>query len=358
MILVRTPLRVSFFGGGTDHPTWFEHHGPGAVLSTAINKFVYIQLRPTPAIFPFKYRVVWRQVEQVLTKEEIQHPVVRAVLQHYGADEKHGYEVVYNADLPARAGLASSSAFTVAMLHAFNSNRGRYMGPRELANEATFVEQKLLNETVGNQDQVAVAYGGLNRIDFGKGGTLDVRPADVQPQRREQLEGSLMMFFTSFTRSAGAIEEKKLENLSSKATDMKRMYEMVGEGTQILEDPGTDLDDFGRLLDETWRRKRGLASAVSNSDIDDAYTRALAAGALGGKLLGAGGGGFLLFYVPKERQQAVIRALEPFRHVPFQLERGGSRVVLHDSDLTSNYETVYPDPRDAEPKPPAKQQAA
>jgi D-glycero-alpha-D-manno-heptose-7-phosphate kinase len=354
LIIVRTPLRVSFFGGGTDHPAWFEQHGPGAVVSTAINKFVYIQLRPTPAIFPFKYRVVWRQVEQVLTKEEIEHPVVRAVLQHYGQDEKHGYEVVYNADLPARAGLASSSAFTVAMLHAFNSNRGRYMSPRDLASEAIFVEQKLLNEAVGCQDQIAVAFGGLNRIDFGKAGAFDVRPVDVQPERRDRLEGSLMLFFTSFTRSAGKIEEQKLENFAKKAADLNRMYDMVGEGVQLLENPATDLDDFGRLLDEAWQRKRGLATAVSNNDIDDAYARAIKAGALGGKLLGAGGGGFLLFYVPNDRQEAVVRALEPYRHVPFRMERGGSRVALHDPDLTSNYETVYPDPHQNEAKPKRK----
>jgi D-glycero-alpha-D-manno-heptose-7-phosphate kinase len=228
------------------------------------------------------------------------------------------------------------------------------MSPRDLASEATFVEQKLLHEPVGNQDQIAVAYGGLNRIDFGKGGAFDVRPIDIQPERRDQLEGSLMMFFTSFTRSAGKIEEQKLENFAKKAADLNRMYDMVGEGSAILENPATDLNDFGRLLDEAWQRKRGLAAAVSNNDIDEAYTRAIKAGALGGKLLGAGGGGFLLFFVPKARQQAVIRALDPFRHVPFKLERGGSRVALHDPDLTSNYETAYPDPSAHDLKPKRK----
>ncbi|AYV45935.1 kinase [Caulobacter flavus] len=345
MIIVRTPLRVSFFGGGTDHPGWFKHHGEGAVLSTTINKYVYITLRHTPPVFDFNYRVVWREIEQTRSVDEIVHPVVREVLRNYTSTDAPGYEIVYNADLPARSGLGSSSAFTVAALHALWHNSGEEVSKMRLAREAIRVEQDLLKEPVGSQDQTAVAFGGLNQIDFGKDGGLTVSPIQVSGDRMRHLEDHLMMFFTGFTRDAGSIEKNKVENFANKREQMEKVYSMVAEGRRVLEDDRVSLLEFGDLLDQGWRAKRSLATGVSNGPIDQAYELARQAGAIGGKLLGAGGGGFLLFFVPPDRRAAVAEAMSRFEfqpgrstvEVPFRFEDLGSSVVLHRPELTSNY---------------------
>lgn len=339
MILVRTPLRISFFGGGTDHPSWFAG-APGAVLSTSINKYVYVQLRRLPAVFEFNYRVVWGMLEEVKSISEIQHPVVKAVLTHYDQAETTGFEVVYNADLPARSGLGSSSAFTVSMLHAFVGNQGRLASKRWLANEAINVERRLLQEPGGCQDQIAAAFGGLNRIDFEPDGDFRLSPVRMDIDRRQQFESSLMMFFTGFTRAAAEIEAAKIENFDKRANEMKRLYELVGEGKRLLEDEREPLGAFGGLLHEAWMQKRALASSVSNVFIDDAYDAAIRAGASGGKLLGAGGGGFLLLYAPPERHAAVRAALDKLVYVPIQMEREGASVVLYAPELDGNYETA------------------
>ncbi|MDX2275825.1 MAG: hypothetical protein NW206_10280 [Hyphomonadaceae bacterium] len=339
MIIVRTPLRVSFFGGGTDHPSWFGRPAPGAVLATSIDKFIYVQLRKLPAVFDFNYRVAWGMLEEVKSISEIQHPVVRAVLQHYGPDEQSGFEVIYNADLPSRSGLGSSSAFTVSMLHAFLGDHGKLCSKRFLAAEAIRVEQELLKETVGSQDQITAAYGGLNRIDFDPDGSFRVSPVRITHVRRAQLEARLVMFFTGFTRSASSVEVKKVENFSKREAQLRRMYELVGEGQAILEDDSRPLDDFGRLLHDSWMQKKSLAAEVSNEVVDQAYDAALKAGALGGKLLGAGGGGFLMVYAPPEKRQAVITALSSMVHVPIKMERDGTSVVLYAPELDDNYET-------------------
>ncbi len=342
MIIVRTPLRVSFFGGGTDHPTWFKHHGPGAVLSTSIDQYVYITIRPLPPIFDFKYRVVWSRLEQCNTIDEIQHPVVREVLRHFAPDCADGYEVVYHADLPARSGLGSSSAFTVAALHAMFRYRNQDSDKMRLALEAIRVEQELLGEPVGSQDQTAVAFGGLNRIDFNADGSLLIDPIAIDPRRKAELDDRLMMFFTGFTRDAGGIEKTKIDTFRNRTAEMARLYGMVDRGRKILENPFSSLDDFGALLHEGWQYKKALSSAVSSGPIDALYAAALQAGALGGKLLGAGGGGFLLFYVPPDRQDAVKQALAGLgagaTHVPIHMEEEGSTVVLHRPDLTMNYD--------------------
>lgn len=340
MIIVRAPLRVSFFGGGTDHPDWFEKTNKGAVLSTSINKYVYIQLRRIPNVFDFSYRVVWREVEQTQNLADVKHPVVKAVLSHFGEAGDPGFEVVYNADLPARSGLGSSSAFTVAMLNAFMIERGRFMSSRELAQKAIFVEQDLLNEPVGCQDQVAVAVGGLNRIDFHTRKDFTVTPVAMSEGRYAELESSLMMFFTGFTRSASTIEAEKKKNFDQKAAELTRMYDMVGEGQSILLDSNREMREFGELLHQGWLAKRSLASSVSSGPIDEAYQAALSAGAIGGKLLGAGGGGFLLFMVPPHKRQAVLERLSSLVHVPIKLSREGAKVVLFDPELSSNYETT------------------
>ena len=337
MIMVRSPLRISFFGGGTDHPAWFNRPEPGAVLSTTIDKYIYVQLRRLPALFDFNYRIAWGMLEEVKSIHEIQHPVVRKVLEHYGTDNETGYEVIYNADLPSKTGLGSSSAFTVSLLHAFFGNLGRLCAKPMLAREAIHVEQQLLHETVGCQDQIAAAYGGFNRIDFQPGGDYRVTPLCLSHKRSSELEGSLMLFFTGFTRSAELIEQKKVARFGDKTAELRAMYDMVGEAEQILLDPARRLAEFGELLHESWMKKRSLDESVSNSFIDGYYDRAKAAGAIGGKLLGAGGGGFILLFAPPEKQAAVHAAMRPLAYVPVRMERDGTSVVLYDPDLTSNY---------------------
>lgn len=337
MIIVRSPLRVSFFGGGTDHPAWFDRPERGAVLSTSINKYIYIQLRRLPAVFDFNYRIAWGMLEEVRAISEIQHPVVRTVLEHYGTQDDSGYEVIYNADLPSKSGLGSSSAFTVSLLHAFFGNLGRMCSKASLAKEAIFVEQKLLRETVGSQDQIAAAYGGMNRIDFYPGGDYRVTPVMIPPARRTELESSLMMFFTGFTRSAETIEQKKVAKFDDRAAELRAIYEMVGQAEEVLTDPSRDLNQFGELLHQTWMKKRSLDASVSNPSIDASYEAARRAGAVGGKLLGAGGGGFLMMYVPLDRQAEVMRALLGLPHVPVAMERDGTSVVMYNPELTSNY---------------------
>ena len=337
MIIVRSPLRVSFFGGGTDHPSWLERGEKGAVLSTSIDKYIYIQLRRLPAVFDFNYRVAWGMLEEVSTINEIQHPVVREVLKHYAGDNETGYEVIHNSDLPSKSGLGSSSSFTVSPLHAFFGNQEMLSSKKKLAREAIFVEQKLLGETVGYQDQIAAAHGGLNRIEFSEDGDYDISPIRLPAARRAALEDSMMLFFTGFTRFADEIEKRKVAKFGDRTKELRAIYDMVGEGEQILTDPSRDINDFGALLNETWMNKKALDASVSNPEIDERYEAALKAGALGGKLLGAGGGGFLLMFVPPEKRAAVMAAMKGMTHVPLRMERSGSQVVLYDPELDSNY---------------------
>lgn len=337
MIIVRSPLRVSFLGGGTDHPTWLNMGEQGAVLSTTIDKYIYVQLRRLPAVFDFNYRVAWGMLEEVKTLNEIQHPVVREVLRHYAGNEETGYEVIYNADLPSKSGLGSSSAFTVSLLHAFFGNKERLCSKRALAKEAIHVEQQLLKETVGYQDQIAAAHGGFNRIDFSADGEYQIRPVQINGARRTELESSMMMFFTGFTRSADLVEKKKVAKFADRTAELRSIYDMVDVGERILSDPNRPVAEFGELLHHAWMAKRSLDESVSNPMIDERYEGAMRAGALGGKLLGAGGGGFLLMYVPNSRREAVIEAMKGMTYVPLQMERGGSQVVLYNPELDSNY---------------------
>lgn len=341
MIIVRTPLRVSFFGGGTDHPTWFNAGEKGAVLSTTIDKYIYVTLRKLPRIFDFNYRVAWRKVEEVKTINEIEHPIVRTVLEYYGEGDDNGYEVVYNADLPAQSGLGSSSAFTVSMLKAYLCNLGQYRSKKFFAEEAINVEQNLLHEPVGSQDQIAASFGGMNRIDFMTEGDFKVEPVIISKERKQQLNSRLMMFFTKFTRSASKIEATKIKSIADKSTQLRRMFEMVEEGSQILQNENRELSDFGRLLHEGWLQKRDLSDAVSNPELDEIYDAALSAGATGGKLLGAGGGGFLLFYVEPELQEKLTVRLSKCAPMRFGFENQGSNVVMYNPDLTSNYDYSY-----------------
>lgn len=332
MVIVRTPLRISFLGGGTDHPIWFRQHG-GCVLSTTINKYVYLQMRKLPSIFDHNYRVVWRIVEQATEIGDIEHPVVREVLRNYFPEVPKRFEIIYNADLPSRSGLGSSSAFTVALLQGLWAQQRRLISHADLASEAIYVEQELLKEPVGCQDQIAVAHGGLNRIDFKRDGKFEVMPLPLNVEKKEMLESHMMLFFTRFQRSAGVIEATKIQNFDKKQDNLHRMAELVEEGQKILLDPDAPIEDFGALLHEGWQMKRDLSSAVSNSDIDIAYNAAMQAGASGGKLLGAGGGGFMLFLVQPEYQDNVREALRDLVEVPVRMESRGSHIALFDPEM-------------------------
>jgi D-glycero-alpha-D-manno-heptose-7-phosphate kinase len=331
-------MRVSFFGGGTDHPTWFRTGEKGSVLSTTIDKYLYVTLRRLPRVFDFNYRVSWRIIEEVRAISEIKHPIVRAVLENYGDSQDWGYEVLYNADLPAQSGLGSSSAFTVAMLKAYLGNLGRIGSKQYFAREAIRIEQDLLKEPVGSQDQIAAAFGGLNQIDFYQDDSFTVEPVCTSSARKLELNNNLMMFFTGFTRSASKIEGEKVKEIHNRTAELRAMREMVVEGRSILEDSSRNLDEFGLLLSQAWQCKRALSAGVSNPVLDDAYAAALSAGALGGKLLGAGGGGFMLFYVPAGRRDAVKEALKPMTDMSFGFENAGASIVLYNPDLHANYD--------------------
>lgn len=325
MIVTRTPYRISFFGGGTDYPAWYQEQG-GAVLSTSIDKYCYISCRHLPPFFDHKYRIVYSRIENVMHPADIEHPAARAVLEHLACND--GLEVHVDGDLPARSGMGSSSSFTVGLLHAIKALQGTQISHEALARLAIHVEQHVIGESVGSQDQIAAAFGGFNRIDFLRGGGFNVSPVILPRARIEALQSHLMLFFTGFSRIAAQIAQSKIDNLSNRHTELTQMQAMVDEAQQILQGNGS-LQDFGELLDHSWQLKKSLSSKVSNPDLDHLYTIARSAGATGGKLLGAGGGGFMLLFVQPELHTQVRESLRDLVHVPFQFEQGGSRVVLY-----------------------------
>lgn len=325
MIVTRTPFRISFFGGGTDYPTWFQEHG-GVVVATTIDKYCYISCRYLPPFFEHKYRIVYSRIENVVDPAEIQHPSVRAVLQYMGC--KDGLEVHHDGDLPARSGLGSSSSFTVGLLNALKALNGSYISNEDLATLAIHIEQDVIKENVGSQDQISAAYGGFNRIEFLRNGRFRVNPVILHEDRLEGFQGSLMLFFTGFSRIASEIAKSKIDNISQRKKELTRMKEMADEAISILQGNGS-LDEFGYLLDQGWQYKKSLSDRVSTAQIDQIYEAAREAGALGGKLLGAGGGGFMLFFVRPEDQPRVRKRLDNLIHVPFRFENSGSRVVLY-----------------------------
>lgn len=328
MIITRTPFRISFFGGGTDYPTWFREHG-GAVLATSIDKYCYITCRRLPPFFEHRHRIVYSYIENVREISEIKHPAVRAV---FGwANVTDGLEIHHDGDLPARSGLGSSSSFTVGLIHAIHALSGKLTEQRQLASEAIHVEQRVIGEHVGSQDQVSAAVGGFNLIQFNRDESFDVTPVTVGEGRLFELQSHLMLFFTGISRFASDIAKTKIDNLLKKTSDLIRMREMVDEGIAVLSDKDKPIHMFGELLHEGWMRKRSLSSMVSNSYIDSLYEEALKNGALGGKLLGAGGGGFLLLFVPPQRKENVRVAIQGrgIIEVPFKFENSGSKVVLY-----------------------------
>lgn len=330
-VVCRAPYRVSFFGGGSDYPAWLEHE-PGAVLSTAIDKYVYITCRYLPPFLGTKHRVVWRHVEQVDSIAEILHPAVREGLRFLKYDDSLGIELHYQGDLPSQSGMGSSSSFVVALMQALTCLRGDAVDQRTLAELAIELEQSRMNETVGSQDQIAAAFGGLNVIMFRKGGAFDVHPILLPVTRQREFFSRLMLFFPGRKRLSSGIAETVVKNLRDRGNSIRRMVGMVGEGTEILRHGS--LDDFGLLLHEAWELKRSLSDAVSSDEIDELYRRGREAGAIGGKLLGAGGTGFFLLYVPLDRQDAVRNALTPqCIHVPFAMDSEGASVIYKASGL-------------------------
>ena len=324
MIISRTPLRISFFGGGTDYPNYYEEHG-GEVLSTTIDQYLYITVNRLTQFFEHRIHIGYSKSELVKEVAEIEHPSARSCLKHLGIES--GVEIFVMADLPARTGLGSSSAFTVGLLHGLHAFQRNLVSQDFLAREAIHIEQKVIGERVGSQDQVAAAFGGLNHVRFDKRSTFRVDPLPVDPARKALLHSHLMLFFTCIARSANEILVEQEAKVKANEAPLGRMREQVREGAQILCDSKRDIADFGKLLHEGWMLKRGLSSRVSNSSIDAAYATAREHGAIGGKLLGAGGGGFLLLFVPPGRQEAVKSALPALMHVPFGFEEEGTRLI-------------------------------
>ena len=328
MIISRTPFRVSFFGGGTDYPTWYREHG-GAVLTTSINRYCYISCRFLPPFFDIRSRIVWSQIEQVMNNSEIKHPVVRSVLEFMQISE--GVEIHHDGDLPSRTGLGSSSAFTVGLLHALHALKGRMLSKMDMARDAVHVEQVLLKEAVGVQDQIATAFGGFNRVDISPDDSFAVRPVILPPGRLAELQSHIMMFYTGVSRISSEVAKEHITQIPRKTPELHRMHEMVEQATNILSS-GSDILDFGRLLHDAWQIKRTLSSKVAPGFVDEIYDKARAAGAVGGKLLGAGGGGFMIFFAPPERQPAIIEALNNLLMVPIEFEHGGSQIIFYDQE--------------------------
>lgn len=322
MIITKTPYRMSFFGGGTDIESFFNEHG-GAVISTTFDKYCYVNVRHLPRFFDWNTELTYSKIEKVSNTDEISHPAIRNAMKML---DIHEIRLTYEADLPARSGLGTSSSFAVGMLNAFYALKGKYADKKKLADEAIFLERVLCNEAGGWQDQIAASYGGFNRINFGPDG-YEVFPIIISPERKKQLNENLLMFFTGFTRFSAAVQQANNLGAKDKTSQLKEMLALVDDAEKVLTDRYTDLDDFGRLLDYTWKLKRQTGPAVSTESIDMLYAKGMSAGALGGKLLGAGGGGFLVFYVQPDKQNAVKDALKDLMHIPFKFETGGTRVI-------------------------------
>ena len=328
MIISRTPFRISFFGGGTDYPAWYSERG-GAVLGTTIDKYCYLTCRYLPPFFEHRYRVVYSRIEDSQTIDEIEHPAVREVLRHLDVDQ--GVEVHHDGDLPARSGMGSSSAFTVGLLHALCALKGRMMSKHQLAMESIQIEQEVLKETVGSQDQVLAAYGGLNHITFLPGGEISVKPVTLPRERVSELNDHLMLLYTRIKRTASDIADTYVADIGNKDSQLGSMVGMVNEGLSIL-NSGDHISRFGELLHEGWQAKRDLSSSVSNEWVDTIYEEALAAGATGGKLLGAGGAGFILIFASPPVQPKVKERLKHLIRVPFSFESSGSQIIFFDQE--------------------------
>lgn len=314
---------MSFFGGGTDFEGFFKEH-TGAVISTTFDKYAYVNVRHLPRFFDFKTHITYSKMEYVNSIEEIEHPAIRNAMQMLNM---HELRITYDADLPARSGLGTSSSFAVGLLNAFHSLKGQYVDKKKLADEAIYLERVLCNEAGGIQDQIAVAYGGFNRIDFGPNG-YNVKPIIISPNRKSELNDNFMLFFTGFSRFSSEIQKNTQKSMKDKTHQLLEMLDLVNEAEKVLVSKQS-LTEYGRLLNFTWKLKRGISSGISTDSINAIYDKAIDAGAIGGKLLGAGGGGFLLFYVEPDKQTSVLEAMKDLLYVPFSFENGGSRVIYY-----------------------------
>lgn len=339
VIISQTPFRISFFGGGTDYPAWYKNEG-GAVLSAAIDKYCYISCRVLPPFFNIKHRIVWSHIETVSSITEILHPAVRAGLRYLGFDDSEGLEIHHQGDLPARSGVGSSSSFAVGLLNALYGMHGKSICAHKLALDAIELEQVVLNEAVGSQDQVAAAYGGFNHIRFARNGDIEVEALNLPPEREHELLGRLLLFYLGTSRLASDAAARFVACFDRKRELLRRMQEMVDRARTILEGPH-GLDEIGHMLHEAWSLKRSICAEVTNSRVDRIYEIARTAGALGGKLMGAGGTGFMIFYVPPDRQAAVKEALATLLSVPFRISKTGSRLI-HSSEEFWPADAAYP----------------
>jgi D-glycero-alpha-D-manno-heptose-7-phosphate kinase len=333
MIISRTPFRISFFGGGTDFPAWYKEND-GAVLATTINKYCYISCRYLPPFFEHKSRIIWTKIECVKDISEIKHPSVRACLQFMKINK--GIEIHHDGDLPARTGMGSSSAFTVGLLHSLYALKGIKPTKRQLVLNAIYLEQEIMRESVGSQDQVLAAFGGFNLIKFGGNNHFSVKPITISPQRLEFFQSHLMLFFTGFSRNSSLIGAELVKRFSHNKKEIKIMHQMVNAALEML-NSNSDLSEFGRLLHENWQLKRCLSCKISIPLVDEIYSVAIKAGALGGKLLGAGGGGFILIYAKPEAQLKIKEKLKKFLYVPFKFGHLGSQIIFynHNSSLVN-----------------------
>ena len=329
MVITKTPFRMSFFGGGTDIESFFREYG-GAVLSTTFDKYCYVNVRHLPRFFDYSTELSYSKTERVTDIDDIQHPAIRNAMKMLNM---HEIRLSYEADLPARSGLGTSSSFAVGMLNAFYCLKGKYVDKKALADQAIYLERVLCQEAGGWQDQIAAAYGGMNRIEFNKDGTYDVTPIIIHPDKKKQLNDNLLMFFTGFTRFSSEMQKANATGYSERIKQLQQMYSLVNDAEAILENKKSDIDDFGRLLDKTWRLKRQTGGAITTNSIDALYEKGIDAGALGGKLLGAGGGGFLVFYVQPERREDVMEVMKDLLYVPFRFEDGGTRVIHYTPEM-------------------------
>jgi D-glycero-alpha-D-manno-heptose-7-phosphate kinase len=329
MIICRTPYRISFFGGGTDYPVYYREQG-GAVLATSINKYCYITCRNLPPFFDHRNRIVYSKIELTQNISDIQHPAVRESLRFM--DITNGVEIHHDGDLPARAGLGTSSSFTVCLLNALYALKGKRATKRQIALDAIHIEQDMIQENVGSQDQVTAAFGGFNRIEFDKEHEFQVQPITINAEKCHLLQNHMMLFFTGFSRTASEIAQEQIKKTPEKKPELKQMVSLVDEAIDILHGSDSQITDFGRLLHKTWMIKRKLTDKITTDHIDSIYNTAINAGALGGKLLGAGGGGFMLFFVEPEKQPLVIKKLQNLLYVPFKFENLGSQIIYYTAE--------------------------
>jgi len=329
LILSRTPHRISFFGGGTDYPEYYLEHG-GKTLGVTIDKYSYLNVRKLPPFFNHKHRIVYSKQENVNSFEEIQHPSVRETLKYFNI--KHGISINHDGDIPARSGMGSSSAFTVGLVHTLHALKGEIISKPALTKEAIYIEQNLIQENVGSQDQAFAAHGGLNVIEFLENGEINVSPIIMKAERMHQFQENILLFFSGLSRTASEIVQEQRKNTSLNINNLNTMKSLVDEAYSILTDENRALKEFGELLNKTWQLKKSLSSKITNDEIDLMYSEAIKAGAIGGKLLGAGGGGFMVFYVEKQKQKDVIDALKDYLHIPFNFDFEGSKIVVYEDE--------------------------